>query len=704
MPSDPHGKSASLLDQNSPAGISTSRSRLRFVKKYWDFLAVILLVVVSLPVIWLSPKSVLVISRPGVFDDNWVLDTVFRAAHGSWFGRDVSFVYGPIFEWLFSAPSRWNGLSLTAVYGSYNTLLLWCTFLFAYFALRLLLPEQANWKRFVLLLLLSVFWAPWDGRTAFAVFLFALFLRGWYAVGEARLNSVLLGSGSAFLCAVAFLYSADTGVYGIAALLLSLMGVASETPRKANRWKYVLAFISFAGTFALLVFAINALMASVLDFQFWRSSLALVSVHRWNEPSAMAASGTMLLLGTLIAGGVIYTARLCVPGNAMETIAARPGFLFSSFALAVLAMQSGLIRSDPMHIVFAVFCMVFFSAVVLFSFRSRLASALAALVVLACSLACGLPTTMFRPSSIRYRLAQLRHPSTECPIGFAEFQAVCYPTQFISMLDTADGYLNLHSQTTDSILIFPYQYSYGMTSGHLVAGGVLQSFLASGPYLSHLDIAGMAKAAAPVGLYFPDGPLSLPIDDVANFTRTPDIWFWIFSHYAAGPQLFPGATALQRADSRAARIAMESLPIGIPPQTYAITRRSAVVNLGAPLWPSGADFLKLRLKVHYGILWKLRKPERLQLEITRADGTRDLQAFVIGPNVASDVWFYPWNGSELGQYFDNDDSRWRITPRSPITELRLIVTPFDWVSQQPDAISLESASAVKVSMSPQALP
>src|SRR5580704_9250195 len=189
MSSESIGKPVAFEHPNDSPGTGIISSWPgRSAKKYWDFLAVALLVLISLPVTWLSPKTVLVISRPGMFDDHWDIDSVFRAAHGSWFGRDVAFVYGPVFQWLFSAPARWAGLSFTAIYGSYNTLLLWCTFLFGYFALRLLLPEQPNWKRFLLLLLLCVFWAPWDGRTAFAIFLFALFLRGWYSVPQGRVK------------------------------------------------------------------------------------------------------------------------------------------------------------------------------------------------------------------------------------------------------------------------------------------------------------------------------------------------------------------------------------------------------------------------------------------------------------------------------------------------------------------------------------
>jgi hypothetical protein len=412
----------------------------------------------------------------------------------------------------------------------------------------------------------------------------------------------------------------------------------------------------------------------------------------------MGGDATKRLLGALVAGVIIFLVRRFVRGNPAETIAARSGFLLSAFAFAVLAMQSGLVRSDPMHVVFAVFCMVFFSAVVLFSFRARSVSVAAAVAVIGCSFAFGLPTTMFRPSSLRYRLTQLRHATTECPAGFEKFSDVCYPAQFVARLDIADSYLDQHSKSNDSILIFPYQYMYGMTSGHNVAGGVLQSFLAGGPYLSQLDIAGLRKAAAPVGLYFPDGELSLRIDDVSNFTRTPEIWLWILSRYEAGPQLFPGVVALQRADDRALRVSMQSVSIGLAQRTYPIAQRNAVVNLGAPSWPGGTDFLKLRLKVHYGILWNLRKPERLQLEITRADGSHDMRAFVIQPNAVSEVWFYPWDESGLANYFDHDQDRWRTTPRSAITQLRLITTPFDWVSQQPEAISIESAEAVKINM------
>ncbi len=151
---------------------------------------------------------------------------------------------------------------------------------------------------------------------------------------------------------------------------------------------------------------------------------------------------------------------------------------------------------------------------------------------------------VFQPSSFRYRLAQMRHPLTSCPGGFREFSGVCFTASFAEMLEVGSTYLQQHSGEHDSVVLFPYQYMFGLASGRNVAGGVLQSFLAGGPYLSQFDIDGYRRAAAPAGLYFPDGDLSIAIDEVPNFTRTPDVWFWLNRHYQSQQELSAGMFGL----------------------------------------------------------------------------------------------------------------------------------------------------------------
>ncbi|MFZ0313663.1 MAG: hypothetical protein WAL85_13225 [Candidatus Korobacteraceae bacterium] len=678
------------------------------LKRYWDFLAVLLLMAASLPLSWVSPRTVILVQHPGTFDDNWVLDSAFKASRGMVFGRDVAFVYGPLFHWLMAAPARWPHYSMGASYVGYRTLLLWCTFLFGYGTLRLLLPEQAAVKRFLLLLLLGIFWAPWDGRTAFAIFLFALFLRGWYAVREERLKPLLFAGGSALLIAVAFLYSADTGVYGVAAWVLGLAGVAWEGRRESHKFaRYAIAVAGFAVSLGVLALLINSIMAAPFDFRFWRTSLALVAVHRWNEPFPISGSGAIHLLLPVVVGACLFLLRLALPADRTAVIAARTGFLLSAFLFALLSMQSGLVRSDNNHIVFGVYPMVFFAGVVLFSFQSLTVSMIAALAAVVCSVAFSQPAPHFQRASLRFRLARMLHPITTCPGGYREFDHACYPLEFADTLETTVGYLHHNSGENDSVVIFPYQYMFAVAAQRNVAAGVEQSFLANGAYLSQFDIAGMERAQAQAGLYIPDaGPgelnsptLSLPIDDVSNFTRTPDLWFWIFRHYRGDGEPAPGILALQRDDSRPSRIAMQEYPLALSARDFPVQEASTTLDLGAPDWPTGgADFLRLRMTVRYSPLWKLRKPERLQLEITLADGRRSVRTFVVEPNVATDVWFYPWNESDLARYFDADESRWRAGYRPAVTNLRLLITPLDGFSQKPEAVEIESADAVRLSL------
>jgi len=244
----------------------------------------------------------------------------------------------------------------------------------------------------------------------------------------------------------------------------------------------------------------------------------------------------------------------------------------------------------------------------------------------------------------------------------------------------------------------------------------MQAYTASGPTLSRLEISGLDGKRIPAALYLPDDDyqhlsaadvarwsrnyLSVPVDGVPNFTRTPEVWFWMLRHYRSAGQLSPGVIGLLRDDSRASRIALQAQPLGFPLRTYAISERSSATDLGPPNWPAGFDFIRLRMTVRYPIWWKLRKPERLQLEITRADGSHDVQWLLVQPNVPSDVWFYAWDGSDLANYFNADESQWRPSAKTAITNLRLLASPLDWVSVQPESITIDGADAVRVTMAP----
>jgi hypothetical protein len=667
--------------------------------KHCDLLALLLLVLASMPASWPSPRTLVVVSDTGLTDDNWHLDEVFKLSRGIWVGRDVAFTHGPIFQWLSSLPSRSMGLSMGAIYATWVTVPAWCAFVFVYLALRLLLPEQPAWKRALLLLLVIIFWEPslWESslRSVFSILLLAIFLRGWYAVAEERVKAYAFGIIAGFLCVIAFLVATDTGVYSTAAWVAATAAVLLETRRdKLIVGKCFSTLLTFVFWVFVLALAVNAVMGSALDFRFWKDSAQIVSVYRWASPAAMTSAGTARLLGTLFAGAAVFVFRARVRNTFNPAIAERTGFLLGGFVFAVAMLQSALVRSDDDHVVIAAFAMTLLAGTILFSLESRL-SWLGVLLAIACS------TLFSHPAlSAIYLVQQLRHPLTECPAGFREFDRGCFDPEFTGMLQVASGYLRQHSGPQEHIVVFPYQTVFGVASRRSVAGGLMQAYTASGPYLSRLEIAGLESVPAPAGLYLPDSDLSEAIDDVPSFTRSPEVWFWMFQHYRGEQILVPGIFGLQRDDSRSGKIASYARPLGLAAQSYPIRKRTMSLDLGVPVWPSeDADFLRLRVTAHYSLWWKVRKPARLALDIQRADSSHVLKPFLVQPNVPSEVWFYPWDDIDLAHYFDSKESGWRSGSRPTIVQLRLLVIPLDWVSVQPDMIEVQSAEAVRMSMS-----
>ncbi len=608
------------------------------LRRYWDLLAVVPLMLVSFPAVWLSPHIVTLVPNLGLIDDHWQLDSTYKALRGIWIDRDVAFTHGPLYQWLSAIPARTLPLSFGAIYATWNTIPLGCAIVFAYFALRLILPEQPRWKRFILLLLLATYWEI-SLRATFPLLLFAVFLRLWYEVHDGRLRSAFAGIAGALLCATAFLVAADVGLYATAAWFICFVATAVELSHERFGAKLLVGLLSFAAAGFAFGVVVNRYMARPLDFKFWRDSLAQVAAYRWATPAAMTDEGATYLAVVLLISGVIFLLRARGRGNGAGPISRRTGFLLAAFVFGLAVMQSALVRSDLGHVIIGGSAMIFFTIVILFSFRG---GASVAGVVLAIAASMLFSHAVFRPSSLTGLFQRLRHPMTDCPTGYTEFDRACYREPLTPhILTEGSVFLTRNSWPNDSVFVFPYQTMFGLASRRSVAGGLMQAYTASGAYLSRLEMSGLEGKTIPAALYLPDvdyahmsqpevaqwsrNYLSVAVDGVPNFTRAPEVWFWMVRHFRSAGQLSPGVVGLLRDDSRASRIAMQAQPLGIPLKTYTIAERRSVTDFATPGRGSGFDFIRLRMTVHYSALWKLRKPERLQLEITRANGSRDLQ-------------------------------------------------------------------------------
>ncbi len=703
--------------QSAPSGLRWAYS---WLARNWDFL--VLLFFVS----WQLPHGPSVIGDISQIDANWHVDEVFKLSRGIWIGPGVSFTHGPFFQWLSALPSRFMGTSMGAIFQTWITVPLCCAFFCVYLTIRLLLPEQPSWKRALLSILAFNFWlgiSEWSLPISFPILLFAVFLRGWYAVGESRIKSYLLGIASAFLCVLAFLIASDAGVYSVAAWGIVTGAIFLEGPRKKQvTAKCIEALLAFGLSFGIFALAVNAAMGDVFNFRFWKDGAQTLSVYRWATPGSMSPIGAAIIFGSLLGGAAIFLLRAMFRNRQNRPITERNAFLLGGYVFAMVMLQTALVRSDNWHVQIASFATMILSGVVLFSIPSGKISLAVVFIAAACSVLILWP--LLQPRAYARMVKQfIRQPAIRCPDGFLDFDRGCFSPESVAMLQNTAAFLDQHTESQQNIVVFPYQTLFGLASRRNVAGGLMQAYAASGPSLTQLEIAGLERAPAPAGLYltdiqlrFPGGrvtvsdadlararnlALSFPIDGVYNFTRIPDLWFWMMRHYRAQNGTLPdGIVGLVRDDSRASRISLETESLGLVPQTFPVRERSSVTDLGELNWPVDADFLRLRMTVRYGIFWKIRKPEKMQVEITWADGNKELRWFIVQPNISNEIWLYPWNAAELANYLDADEKNWRTTPRLAVTHLRIVATPLDFVSVAPQAIVLEAVDAVRIRLHP----
>jgi hypothetical protein len=443
--------------------------------------------------------------------------------------------------------------------------------------------------------------------------------------------------------------------------------------------------------------ATNAVMGSALNFSYWKSSLVLAASYRWFEPKAITEASTWRILGTLALALGVFGVAWWKREPERDHWTLRPAFLLAGFWLAVLMMQSALVRSDPIHVVNGIYPIVFFSGAILIGELATVRWLSALLLVGFVVIAPFILTPGVQPlaSSALKGAQELFRPNLTCPDGKHEFDRACFPATIAQLFSTLSNYVDQHTSPGDAIVVFPYQNAFGVMARRNLAGGVLQGYLVNGDYLTELDLAGLRKDNPQFGLYFPDGVYSFGMDGVPNFTRSPRIWFYLLRHYRSDSHAPPGVVGLVRDDSRDQRVSFTEERLADALETVQVTKRVTSLDLGPIHWPAaGADFLKFRFRVNYGLWWKIRKPSALTLLISFADRSSKSIRFVVEPNHYSEVWIYPWDAKLMGGYFSSDYSE--PLPGSPITNLRLLVEPFDWISISPESVSIGSVDAFRI--------
>jgi hypothetical protein len=173
------------------------------------------------------------------------------------------------------------------------------------------------------------------------------------------------------------------------------------------------------------------------------------------------------------------------------------------------------------------------------------------------------------------------------------------------------------------------------------------------------------------------------------------VWFYLQQHYVATGEPSPGILLLARDPDRSHHWRQHELPLKLPATGYPIHSRRTRLDLGEVDWPGAdADFLKLRLTIHYPMWWRLSKPSHVTVELRHADGTVKSIWAVVAPNTPYSLWLYPWQEQELGSYFAAH--RPGKGNHSPVTHLSLKIDPYDWLSVRPSAVTVHGVDAVRL--------
>ncbi|MGC2111357.1 MAG: hypothetical protein WA655_17715, partial [Candidatus Korobacteraceae bacterium] len=225
-----------------------------------EWLVLLLLLAASIPPVLIRRQSLTVVPTLNLLDGSWVLDICYKAAHGVWLGRDVLFTYGPLYEWLSSAPSRWIGPSTGTILATSSMLPTLVSVLAIFVSSRLLLPKVSPWRR--ALFLAVMLWTPPGVRLAICLFAFVVFVRLADAVASRAAGIALPALVAAILCLACFLVSADAGLYVIAAFLICVAVTAIVQWKMPGAVIRLCALLVAAGVgLALLVVTTNAVMA-----------------------------------------------------------------------------------------------------------------------------------------------------------------------------------------------------------------------------------------------------------------------------------------------------------------------------------------------------------------------------------------------------------------------------------------------------------
>jgi len=641
-------------------------------------------------------------------DNSWRFDLLVKARQHIWLGKDVLFTYGPLFQLCF-VPIFWmRDLSLGEFFKVWFVVSVCVTIALTYGAGRLLLTQVEPWKRALYLLLLIIFWVQFDIKRCLPLFVFAVFLWIQERVPQSNWRMPLFALLSALLITSSFLIAADAGFYALAAFFLVASCYNGYRFLQRGVW---LPGVVFSGLTVTVVFVcvliVNALFGKVWDFRYWTSCYKLASNYRWFESMPMEPQAIPVLLITVVICFSVFLWTWIVCRRSSQELGLPPRIIAVTL-FSLLILQSCVVRSSLENATGVLFTMIAFAGAFLFGPLSRQLARSTARVPVLLALGC---TALFAASPYQafspvkwWAVWRTPAPLT-CPPAKLLLDQACLSVYDFLQLDAGSKFLGQHAGASESVMIFPYENIYGDVARRRVAGGFVQSYITEDPFLLEQHLRGLDRDHPDWAIYSVDTPGdwrlgSWPIDGISNFTRSPEVWLYLHRHFHRMANLELGLLGLQRDEDRTQRWRLEERAWSVPTVHQKVAEGKNILVAGLNSLPQeNLDFLKLRIKAHYPFWWRVLKPASMTFFLQGADGKIKAVPALASPNQTYEIWIYPWDESQLMNYFFENQSDWRKPGTRPlIANISVRFDRKDWLSVVPLEFEVQSVEAVHVSL------
>src|SRR5579859_7391312 len=264
--SSPATSAGAAHQASAPRGVSFAGYGWRIARALYAQLDLLATALLTLIVLYLYRRFPLPTDVATFYplDESWVFDTFAKARQGIWLGKDVLLTYGPLFQLCF-VPVFWlNDLSLGEHYKLWHFVPIWTTILLVYGSARFLLPQVEPWKRALYILLLVIFWAQFEIKSCAALFVFTAFLWAQERAPAGNRRMPLYALLSALLMTAAFLLSADTGFYAVAAFFLTGICYGGyRLPRRQARLRSAIFLALVPAVFFVCMLSVNAIFGRI---------------------------------------------------------------------------------------------------------------------------------------------------------------------------------------------------------------------------------------------------------------------------------------------------------------------------------------------------------------------------------------------------------------------------------------------------------